>query len=171
MKKFTPIILFAVFSALIFMSCSETEKYTAQQKGVSSDAGRLLDDITPGEEYRLPLKKRIGTHIYPGKDGASLTLLGRVPVVLDKSLSIKDVLDKILFCRNAEGMFFYDRERLILREVSGEYDSEIAIESSIRIFTGLDSSDVYAWKYTDFKAYLDNYKQKFPWKKLRAISR
>jgi hypothetical protein len=63
----------------------------------------------------------------------------------------------------------YKNDRLILTEVTGKYDSETAIESSIRVFTELDSSDVYTWKYKDFKTYLDQYDQIFPWKKLRAI--
>ncbi len=136
-----------------------------------SRSKELTQTLSPGDEVILPLKKRVGTFLYPVQNSKNFKYNDEITVVLGKSVTVKDLLEKLLFCINAKGTFVYRKDRLLLTGVTGEYNSEIAIETSIRVFTELDSSDVYAWKYKDFKAYLENFDQKFPWKKLQVISR
>jgi hypothetical protein len=155
---------------MFFFSCSETEEYTVEPKRIPvSGSKELKQTLTTGDHVVLPLKERLGTYLYPVKNSRNFRYKDEITVVLGTAVTIKDLLEKLLFCKDAEGRFVYKDDRLILTEVTGKYDSETAIESSIRVFTELDSSDVYTWKYKDFKTYLDQYDQIFPWKKLRAI--
>lgn len=99
-------------------------------------------EATPMAEdaaFRIPVKKNYTFFLHRSREDATLSLVREVPVRLDLAQPEREVLKTLLFSRDITGTFTVEGEGLLLRELSGGYDAESAMEALF--MSGLEPPD------------------------------